>query len=123
MKTQEIVELADRLGRALADSAQAKALSEAQQQLQQDPETSRLVSEYRDQAEKISRLEQEGKPVEPEDKNKLDELHSKLASMQAFKKYTAAQYEYADLMRRVDDALSKHLGAESAKQGEGTQES
>lgn len=107
---QEIIELADRLGRALADSPQAKALREAQQQLQADEETSRLIGEYRDQAEKISALEQEGKPIEPEDKRKLDELHSKLASMQEFKKFTAAQYEYADLMRRVDDALSSHLG-------------
>jgi cell fate (sporulation/competence/biofilm development) regulator YlbF (YheA/YmcA/DUF963 family) len=106
---QEIIELAGRLGRELANSPQAKALREAQQQLQADEETARLVDAYRDQAEKITRLEQQGKPVEPEDKHKLDELHAKLASMPAFKKFTAAQYEYADLMRRVDEALNEHL--------------
>ncbi|MGC9454737.1 MAG: YlbF family regulator [Phycisphaerae bacterium] len=117
MQTQEIIELADGLGRALADSPQAQALRDAQQQLQEDPEASRLIGEYRDQAEKISRLEQEGKPVEPDDKHKLDELHSTLASMPTFKKYTAAQFEYADLMRRVDDALSKHLGGDAQDAG------
>jgi cell fate (sporulation/competence/biofilm development) regulator YlbF (YheA/YmcA/DUF963 family) len=106
---QEIIQLAERLGRELANSPQARALREAQEQLQADERTARLVDAYRDQAEKITRLEQENKPVEPEDKHKLDELHSELASMPAFKKFTAAQYEYADLMRKVDQALNEHL--------------
>ncbi len=110
---QEIIDLAERLGRALAESPQATALREAQQQLQQDDDTSDLVNQYRRKAEKIMQLEKQGKPVEPEDKRKLDELHSALASKPAFKSFTAAQYDYADLMRRVDQALNKHLGQEA----------
>ncbi len=104
-----IIELARRLGRAIAGSSQAADLKAAREQLDSDEDTSRCLTEYREQAEKVARLEQDNKPVDVDDKHKLKELQGRLVSSETFKKYSAAQVEYVDLMRKVHDVLSDEL--------------
>ncbi len=105
----EITELAERLGKAISESAQARNLRAAREATQQTPELARILEEHQAQLEKIARLEAENKPVEVEDKHKLQALHEKLIGSEQFKRLQAVQVEYADLMRRVNQALSKHL--------------
>jgi len=106
---EDITAMAERLGRAIAGSPQAAALREAQKALEAETETTQLLREYQEQARRIGQLEADEKPVEPEDKRKLDELHAKLVATATFKKLTAAQVEYVDVMRQVNDAIRKHL--------------
>ena len=105
-----IIELAERLGKAIAESPQAKALREAQDALEKDEQVSGWVRSYREQGEKMARLEQENKPIEVEDKQKLRDLADKLAGSDLFKQYTGAQVEYLDLMRKVNQTLQRQLG-------------
>jgi len=105
----EITELAEKLGKAISQSPQAKNLRAARQAMEQTPELAGVLKEHRTQLEKIARLEAENKPVEVEDKHKLQALHEKLIGSEQFKRFQAVQVEYADLMRRVNQALSKHL--------------
>jgi cell fate (sporulation/competence/biofilm development) regulator YlbF (YheA/YmcA/DUF963 family) len=104
-----IIELADKLGKAIADSAPAAKLREARKLLDQHPEVKQLLTDYQNHADKLSQLEQENKPVEVDDKHKLQELQGKLIADDTFKKLTAAQVDYVDLMRRVNTTLRKHL--------------
>ena len=106
---EEITQMAERLGKAIAGSPQAAALREAREALSTEKDTTQMLEEYRRQAHKIAELEADQKPVEPEDKQRLDELHEKLIATESFKKLTAAQVEYVDVMRKVNDALRKHL--------------
>jgi len=105
----DIADLAERLGKAIADSPQGSALREGRKVLQQDKDLSKLLEEFREQTQKIAKLETENKPVEVEDKHRFQELREKLTGCETFKKYTAAQVEYIDLMRKVNDALQKQL--------------
>ena len=105
----DIVELAERLGKAIADSPQATALNAVQAEVEKDAETSRLLKDFREQSEKVARMEHENKPIEVDDKHKLEELHNKLIASDNFKKLTAAQVEYVDMMRRVNEAVSRNL--------------
>jgi cell fate (sporulation/competence/biofilm development) regulator YlbF (YheA/YmcA/DUF963 family) len=104
-----IVELAERLGKAIADAPQTKALHDARKTLQADAETSNLLKEYNTHADKIAQLEQQNKPVEVADKHLMAELQGKLASSDTFKNFTAAQMEYIDLMRKVNTAIQQHM--------------
>ncbi len=104
-----IVELAERLGKAIADSPQAEALRDARKELNKDAETSQLLKDYRAQAEKVAGLEEQKKPIEVDDKHRFQELQEKLAASEIFKKFTAAQVEYIDLMRKVNTSLQKQL--------------
>jgi cell fate (sporulation/competence/biofilm development) regulator YlbF (YheA/YmcA/DUF963 family) len=106
----EITELAERLGKAIAASPEATKLREARDALAGEPELSKVLKEFQDQSEKIATLESENKPVEVDDKHKLRGLHEKLVASETFKKYTAAQVDYVDMMRKVNDALQAPLG-------------
>ena len=104
-----IVELAGRLGKAIADSPAAAELRAARKAVTDHPEAGRLFKEFQDQSLKIAKLESEEKPVEVDDKHKLRDLHEKLIATEQFKKFTAAQVEYADLMRQVSEAMQSKL--------------
>ena len=106
-----IIELAGRLGKAIADSPQAAALRTAREDLSKHEDIKQTLEDFRVQQEKVAQLEAEQKPVEVDDKHKLQELHSTLVSSEIFKKYTAAQVEYVDLMRKVNQAISTQLAA------------
>ena len=106
---QAILALAQRLGKAVADSPQAKALREARKELDKDEVISKLLGEFRAQSEKVAKLEHEKKPVEVADKHNLQDLQGRLISDETFKKFTAAQVEYVDLMRNVNETLRKEL--------------
>ena len=106
---EDITAMADRLGKAIADCPQAKALEQARKALRADAETMKVLQAHEEQARKIARLEAEQKPIEVEDKHKLEDLRGRLIAADAFKKYTAAQVEFVDLMRKVNQAIHKHL--------------
>ncbi|MHC4982848.1 MAG: YlbF family regulator [Planctomycetota bacterium] len=107
----EMIELAERLGKAIADSPQASALRAAREELRKNAELSQLLKDFRAQAQKVAKLEGENKPIEVEDKHKLRDTQEKLAASDIFKKFTAAQVEYIDLMRKVNVALEQQLSA------------
>ena len=110
-----IIELAGRLGKAITESPQAAKLHQARKSLDQHKDLVQLLKDYQAQAEKTDRLEQENKPIEVEDKHKLQDLRDRLVASDVFKAYTAAQVEYVNLMRQVSDAMRKEL-AEVEKQ-------
>ena len=111
-----IIELANRLGRAIAAAPATKALHEARKAMEAEENTTQLLNEFRVQSEKIDRLERENKPVEVEDKHRLQELQQKLMASEAFKKFTAAQVDYVDLMRKVNHAIQGQIQEESGDQ-------
>ena len=104
-----IVELAERLGKGISESPQGAALRAARAELEKQPEIVQLLKDYQAAGERIAKLEAESKPVEVDDKHKLQELHDKLVANDVFKKFTAAQVEYVDLMRQVNQAMAKQL--------------
>lgn len=106
----EILQLAERLGKAIASSPQVAKLREARKALAAEAGTATLLADYQQHADKVAGLEAEQKPVEAEDKRKLQELHDTLVASDSFKKYTASQVEYVDLMRTVNDTIRQSLG-------------
>lgn len=107
----ELVELAEKLGKAVSESKEAKAFRDARKLLEEHKDVLATLNEYHAQVRKIDQLEAEQKPIEVDDKHKLDELHARLISSDVFKKFTAAQMDYVDLMRKVNQAIRKHLAA------------
>ncbi|MCY2924245.1 MAG: YlbF family regulator [Planctomycetota bacterium] len=106
---ERILGLASRLGQTIAESTAAKALQAARQAVDGDKELQQVMRDYRLQADKLRQLEQETKPIEPEDKRALEAMNQKLAASEKFKALTAAQMEYIDLLRKVNEAVQKEL--------------
>ena len=105
---EAIVALAERLGKEIANSPQTVALRDAREAL--DDDTRKIWREFRLQTAKVVQLQQEQKPIEVDDKHKLQELQDKLVASDSFKKFTSAQVEYVDLMRKVNQAISREIG-------------
>jgi len=118
---EDIIAMAERLGKAIAACPQAKALEDARKALNADEEATRLLKDYQEQAEKIARLEDENKPVEVEDKHRLSDLQGRLTALAVFKKFTMAQVEYVDLMRRVNDAIRQQIAPADQAAGQVTE--
>jgi cell fate (sporulation/competence/biofilm development) regulator YlbF (YheA/YmcA/DUF963 family) len=106
---EDIAELARKLGAAISQSPQAANLRAARKALDARPEVKKLMEDLRRQSEKIGELERQNKPVEVEDKHRLQDVHDKLIADDLFKKYTAAQVEYVDLMRKVSSTMTAAL--------------
>jgi len=106
---RHIIELAERLGKLIADSPQAATLRQARKAVNDEPEIAQALKDFQAHSEKIAGLEAEQKPVEADDKRKLRELHEKLVASAPFKALSSAQVEYVDLMRKVNEALQKQL--------------
>ena len=108
---QAIIDLGERLGKAIADSPQAGKLRKARKAVAADAELSKVLSDFQAQSQKIASLEAEKRPVEVDDKHRLQSLHEKLVAADVFKALSSAQVEYVDLMRKVNEVLQKHLAA------------
>ena len=107
----EIMDLARDLGKAMAQSNQAAKLRAARAELGKHPDLLQTMQTYEEQADKMAQAEAENKPIEVEDKRRLEALHGKLVGSDVFKRYTSAQVEYIDLLRRVNEALRSELSA------------
>lgn len=105
----DIVELADQLGKAIADAPAAQNFRQAREQMNAQPDTMKLLQDFMAQSDKLNQATQNNQPIEVDDKHKLNELHQQLVSQDAYKAFTAAQVEYFDLMRKVNGKINAHL--------------
>ena len=106
---QDIIQLAERLGKAIADAPQTKALRAARKAMNDNAETVQVLADYQKHVEKVALLERDNKPIEVEDKHKLKDFEERLLGRPEFKDFTAAQVEYVDMMRKVNETLRKEL--------------
>jgi len=108
----EILKLAEQLGGAIAADPRYKASLEIQDKLEKDEAARTLLEEYNKEQIKIAELERDMKPVELEDKRKLEDLRTQVTSNELIKELSAARFEFANLMRQVDETIQSKLRAE-----------
>ncbi len=97
----EILEQASKLGKLIAQDPRARNMAAAQKALEQSSEDRQLLTDYEDGQHQIALLEQQGKPIEPEDKVKLADLHQSVIASQVIKDLLKAQTDYIELMTAV----------------------
>ncbi len=115
----KIIEQAKKLGELIAEDSRAQNMRAAQQALASSQEDRMLLDSYQTQQQRILELEQQGKPVEPEDKRKLADLHDKVIANRVIKDLIKAQTEYIDLMTRVTREIETlSLGGAGSAGGE-----
>jgi cell fate (sporulation/competence/biofilm development) regulator YlbF (YheA/YmcA/DUF963 family) len=105
----DIIQMAEQLGKAISAAPEASAMQEARKTVTAKPELRQMLNDYQQQVNRIGKLEHEGKPIEPADKQKLQSLHDKLIADPAFKKLTEAQMNYVELLRKVSNAMRTQL--------------
>ena len=103
----EILDLAARLGKSIGADPRAKRLTEARAALQNSLEDRQLLADYENQQRKMHALEIENKPIEPEDKRKLADLHGKVISSKALKDLLTVEADYLELTTMVSQRIEQ----------------
>lgn len=107
--TQTILDAAEKLSQMVADHPATARYKAAQKSVTDDPEASRLLSEFDRQIETLARQEQSGVPVSDVQRQGLESLQSRIISHLKIKNLNMAQVEFIDLLRKVNQTIQRPL--------------
>ena len=106
---EEIIELADKLGRAIGQHERFLALRAAEKRVTEDEAALKAQKALEEHMNHISELEMSGKPVEVADKRKLEQLQQEFRSQEALQQLVKAQADYLEMMNRVNETIVSRL--------------
>jgi len=112
---EKILEIASKLGAAIANHNRYKVFKEAEKQFKKDGEAIEISEELEKQSRKIHGLEKDLKPVEVEDKKRLQQLKEKVASNQSIQNFLKVQTDYVELMTKVNKQIEAEFITENSQ--------
>jgi cell fate (sporulation/competence/biofilm development) regulator YlbF (YheA/YmcA/DUF963 family) len=107
--TPDILAEADKLGNLVAQHPAVAKYKQAQRSVAEDPDASRLLTEFDRTLETLGRQEQSGMPVTDAQRQKLESLQSQIMSHIKMKALNMAQVDFVDLLRKVNQAIQSKL--------------
>lgn len=102
---QDIIAAATELGKKIAASERTRAFLAAAKAVAADKDAQTILRDFQNQSDKLRELAEAGKPIEPNDKRRLSELESSVASNDKLKAMMRTQADYFELMTRVQQAI------------------
>lgn len=118
---EELLTKATELGRQIAEHGRVKAVAAARKSIADNKEAQELLNRHAEAVEKIAKLRQQQKPIEPEDKRTLAETEAAMAAHPLFKELLRTQADYIDLMNQVNRAIEAPLIAAAEGNSRGGQ--
>ncbi|MBI9017025.1 MAG: YlbF family regulator [Phycisphaerae bacterium] len=106
---EKLIEMASELGQAIANHSRTADLRKAQKIVQEDSEASQLIEQYQVQGQKITDLQKQNKPIEVEDKHKLQEIETNICNNELLKELTKCQANFVELMQKVKQTIDDQL--------------
>jgi cell fate (sporulation/competence/biofilm development) regulator YlbF (YheA/YmcA/DUF963 family) len=108
----DVMELARKLGSALAGDARYGAMRAATEALQGDAEAKKLEEDYADAVQLIHQKTAQGTAIEPGEKKRELDLRNKIAANDKITTLLRAQADFQELMNSVNDAIQKQINPE-----------
>lgn len=102
---EDILELASKLGKRIAGDERTQAFTRARQALDANIEARQMLADYEQTQRKVAQLEASGKPIEPDDKRKLVELHTKVVGNEVLKTLLKSQADFLQMMTLVSQKI------------------
>lgn len=109
---EEVLKLAAQLGEAIRRHQRYVKLRETDEQVRNDKSATDALEAYNKAAEDAVRKERSGQPVEVEDKRRLRALQETVAGNASVKAFMVSQADYAELMRKMNDAIYQAIAVE-----------
>ena len=103
--TDDILRQARELGKLIADHEAARQLTEALDSLQKDTAAQRALTDFDRHVQSLGEKQAAGKPIEVEDKRKLETLQLAVARNPLLRDLQVRQMDYLDLLQQVDAAM------------------
>ena len=108
---QDILELASKLGKLIAEHDAVKNLESASKAFDADVTAQRALTDYQRFAQSLQQKAAQGSPIEVADKQKLESLQQAVVTSPLLANVQRAEMDYADLLRKVDAAIVGSGGA------------
>lgn len=112
--TTEVMAAATKLGNLIGAHPSVQSYRELTRQLDLDISARTLLGQFEQTMEQLAMKEANGQPIEISDKQTVERLQQSIALHPLLKKLMAAQVEYMDLMRKVQETIN---GALSGRNG------
>jgi cell fate (sporulation/competence/biofilm development) regulator YlbF (YheA/YmcA/DUF963 family) len=106
---QDLLTRAHALGEALAAHPAVKAYRAAQRSVRADTAAEKLLADYQAHLNHVRELEEQLKPVEVADKQKLKSLEGQIAGHESLKALMRAQADYVALMAQINREIDSPL--------------
>lgn len=104
---QKLLDEAQRLGSLIGSQDAVKTFREITAQIDLDVTAKGLLSEFEQLMETLAMKEASMQPIEVAEKQKYQSLQQSMAIHPLIQKLMAAQADYSDLMRKVQEAINK----------------
>ena len=104
---EDIIAQARELGKKIAAHARTKDFMAAAKAVAEDRDAQQILKTYQEQVERIRGLESSGKPVEVEDKRKLQQAEMGVAGNAKLKVMMKHQADYLEMMHRINSAIDE----------------
>ena len=109
---EQLIEMAKRLGSRIVAHERTTLLRKSQKQVNDDTKALELIEAYQHQALKIHQLEEQQKPIEVEDKRKLQDLEQQIGTDAKLAELTRRQADFVEMMHKVKAAIDEQLKLE-----------
>ncbi len=107
--TQDILKAAANLGAIVATHPSVASYREIVRQLDLDVGAKTLLQQYEQLIETLSIKESQMQPIEVNEKRQFEQLQQSIMMNQTLKKFGAAQQEYMELMKKVQESINSGL--------------
>lgn len=114
---EEILKLAEQLGKRIAADPRGQKFARARAAFDADLPARQLINDYESQQQKMAELEMAGKPIEPEDKRRLTDLHQKVVGNAVLKDLLKAQADYLELMTTISERIEREAFSANGSAG------
>ena len=104
--TEQILQAAGDLGKMVAEHTAAKTFADTTAKLHKDTDAQRTLNDYHRHVQSLQEKQSAGKPIEVEDKRRLEKLQQNMVKNPLLRDLQMVQMDYLDLMRKVDQAMA-----------------
>jgi cell fate (sporulation/competence/biofilm development) regulator YlbF (YheA/YmcA/DUF963 family) len=116
-ETTDILKAAANLGALVATHPSIAAYREIIRQLDLDVGAKQLLQQYEQLIEMLSIKEQQGLPIEVNEKKAFEQLQQSISMNQTLKKFGAAQQDYMELMKKVQETINSGMTGQAPADG------
>lgn len=111
--TSDILKAAASLGAIVATHPAVAAYREIVRQLDLDVGAKTLLQQYEQLIETLSIKESQMQPIEVGEKRQFEQLQQSIMMNQTLKKFAAAQQDYMELMKKVQESINTGMSGKA----------
>ena len=107
---EEILRKANELGLLIKGSELYRRFTELSGMLESNPQSKAILDEYIEYSGKVLSKEESGAPIEPAEKQKMEEIGKKVTENDLIREYIATQTYFFNLLMQVQNIINNPQG-------------